>query len=134
MSNQTRILFRPVGPAELALIAASSYRAFPPRLAEQPTFYPVTNEVYARQITRDGNVKQSGSGFVTRFAVREEFIARYPVHRLARGCAASAGFPPMNGRSSIATLSVRSKSSRRSQTTRRSPHRAQKGDGIFSSG
>jgi len=29
-------LFRPVGPAELQLIAASGYREFPPRLPEQP--------------------------------------------------------------------------------------------------
>ena len=77
MSPETTILYRPVCPKELALIAASGYRAFPPRLPEQPIFYPVLNEEYARQIAREWNVPASGSGFVTRFAVRKEFLARY---------------------------------------------------------
>jgi hypothetical protein len=72
------VLYRPVGPTELALIAASGYREFPPRLPEQPIFYPVTNEEYARHIAEQWNVTESGSGYVTRFAVREAFIARYP--------------------------------------------------------
>jgi hypothetical protein len=72
-------LFRPVGPKELALIEASVWCSFPPRLPEQPIFYPVLNEEYARQIARDWNVKDNGSGFVTRFAVDTEFVSRYPV-------------------------------------------------------
>ena len=44
------VLYRPTGPKELALVAASEYRRWPPRLPEQPIFYPVTNEAYARQI------------------------------------------------------------------------------------
>jgi len=72
-------LYRPVGPKELALIAASGYRQFPPRLPEQPIFYPFLNEEYARQIARDWNVPASGAGYVTRFAVRNEFVARYPI-------------------------------------------------------
>ncbi len=72
-------LYRPVGPKELALIAANGYRLFPPRLQEQPIFCPVLNEEYARQIARDWNVKASGAGFVTRFALRAEFAAKYPV-------------------------------------------------------
>jgi hypothetical protein len=71
-------LFRPVGPEELALIEASGFRAFPPRLPDQPIFYPVLNEGYAIQIARDWNVPASGSGFVTRFAVDAAFAARYP--------------------------------------------------------
>jgi len=74
------ILYRPVGPKELALIAASDHREFPPRLPGQPIFYPVLNEEYARQIARDWNVPASGAGYVTRFAVRNEFVARYPIH------------------------------------------------------
>ena len=35
------------------------------------------NEEYARQIAREWNVPASGSGYVTRFAVRKEFLARY---------------------------------------------------------
>ena len=82
MTDPVRILFRPVGPKELALIVESGYRAFPPRLPEQPIFYPVTNEPYARHIAERWNVKESGAGYVTRFAVREELIARYPVQQV----------------------------------------------------
>ncbi len=54
-------------------------RAFPPRLPEQPIFYPVTTEAYAVKIARDWNVRASGSGFVTRFAVRRDFLDAYEV-------------------------------------------------------
>ena len=70
-------MYRPVGPKELELIAAAGYREFPPRLPEQPIFYPVMKEEYARQIAREWNVPASGSGYVTRFAVRKEFLSRY---------------------------------------------------------
>lgn len=76
---KTTVLYRPVGPEELALIESSNWSAFPPRLPGQPIFYPVTNEPYAIQIARDWNVKASGSGFVTRFHVDSEFLSRYPV-------------------------------------------------------
>lgn len=74
-----RTLFRPVGPAELKLIESSGFRAFPPRLPEQPIFYPVLNEEYAREIARRWNVPESGSGYVTRFAVDEAFISQFPI-------------------------------------------------------
>jgi hypothetical protein len=77
MNAGITILYRPVGPKELALIAASGFREFPPRLPEQPIFYPVLNEEYARQIARDWNVKDSGVGYVTKFGVRTELLARY---------------------------------------------------------
>lgn len=77
MSASTTTLYRPVGPKELELIAASGFRAFPPRLPEQPIFYPVTNESYAIQIARDWNTKNGEAGFVTRFAVRSEHLAGY---------------------------------------------------------
>ena len=54
-------------------------QAFPPRLPEQPIFYPVTNEAYAIQIARDWNVPESGSGYVTRFNVRKDVLDQYPV-------------------------------------------------------
>ena len=73
------VLYRPVGPKELALIEASGFSAFPPRLEWQPIFYPVLNEAYAAQIARDWNVKQSGAGFVTRFRVRRAFLDRFEV-------------------------------------------------------
>jgi len=75
----TVTLYRPVGTEELALIEASGWKAFPPRLPEQPIFYPVTNEDYARQIARDWNAKHNDDkrGFVTRFAVRAEIAGSY---------------------------------------------------------
>lgn len=72
-------LYRPTGPAELALVRGSGYRRWPPRLPDQPIFYPVTNEDYAIQIARDWNVPASGSGYVTRFLVRADFMRRYPL-------------------------------------------------------
>ncbi|MBS0410130.1 MAG: ADP-ribosylation/crystallin J1 [Proteobacteria bacterium] len=77
----TLTLWRPVGPAELRLIEAAGFRAFPPRLPEQPIFYPVLNESYAVQIARDWNVKADGAGYVTRFEVRRDFIEAYPVQQ-----------------------------------------------------
>jgi hypothetical protein len=72
-------LWRPVGPVELRLIREAGMRAFPPRLPEQPIFYPVLSEDYAVKIARDWNVPASGSGFVTRFEVRRTFLDKYLV-------------------------------------------------------
>ena len=74
----TRTLYRPVGPKELALIRDSGWKAFPPRLPEQPIFYPVLNQEYAAQIARDWNVKESGSGYVTRFEVDSAYLQKFP--------------------------------------------------------
>src|SRR5215468_3593624 len=71
--------WRPVGPKEMALIRESRMRAFPPRLPEQPIFYPVLSEAYAIKIARDWNVKASGKGYVTRFSVRRDFLKPYGV-------------------------------------------------------
>ena len=81
MSN-TIILYRPVGQKELDLIERSGWMKFPPRLIEQPIFYPVVNEEYAIQIARDWNVPASGSGFVTKFAVKADFVERYPIQNV----------------------------------------------------
>jgi hypothetical protein len=70
-------LFRPTGPRELQLVAATGFRRWPPRLQEQPIFYPVTNEAYASHIAERWNVPESGAGFVTRFAVEQAFMHRY---------------------------------------------------------
>ena len=72
-------LYRPVGPQELKLIEQSGYREFPPRLPEQPIFYPVLTEDYAIKIARDWNVPASGAGYVTRFQVSRAFLSRYDV-------------------------------------------------------
>jgi hypothetical protein len=73
------VLWRPVGPKELELIRRSGMRAFPPRLPEQPIFYPVMSEEYAIRIACDWNVRESGSGYVTRFAIRRKFLDKYAV-------------------------------------------------------
>jgi len=79
-SEPTITLWRPVGPKEFALIEAAGMRAFPPRLPEQPIFYPVLTEDYAVRIARDWNVPASGRGHVLRFEVLRGFIDRYDVH------------------------------------------------------
>ncbi len=75
----TITLFRPVGGAELALIRDSGWSAFPPRLPEQPIFYPVLEEEYAIQIARDWNTRDGGTGYVLRFQVEVEYIAQFPI-------------------------------------------------------
>ena len=77
--SETITLWRPLGPKELKLIEDSGWTAFPPRLPEQPIFYPVTTRDYAAKIARDWNMPASGSGFVTEFDVRADFLSRYPV-------------------------------------------------------
>ena len=75
-------LFRPVGVAELELIAASGWSAYPPRLSHQPIFYPVLNFEYAEAIAKNWNTKDEVSGyagFVTEFEIDDEFVARYDV-------------------------------------------------------
>jgi hypothetical protein len=79
---ETVTLWRPTGPKELALVAASGWREWPPRLPDQPIFYPVLNEEYATTIARDWNVRASGAGFVTRFEVRKGFLDRYEVQQV----------------------------------------------------
>lgn len=78
---ETIVLYRPVGTKELALIRQSGNTAFPPRLPEQPIFYPVLNEGYATQIARDWNAKHNEDkvGYVTRFHVRSDYLSRYEV-------------------------------------------------------
>jgi hypothetical protein len=80
--DDTVTLWRPTGPQELALVQASGWREWPPRLPDQPIFYPVLNEEYATMIARDWNVPASGVGYVTRFQVRRSFIDRYEVHQV----------------------------------------------------
>ena len=80
-------LFRPVGArypgARTHSSAVTGFTAFPPRLTGQPIFYQVLDEHYAAQIARDWNTRDPQSeyvGYVLRFRVRAEFLARYAVH------------------------------------------------------
>ena len=89
-------LWRPVGPTELDLIRKSGMRAFPPRLPEQPIFYPVLTEEYAVKIARDWNVPASRSGYVTRFEVRRDFLDNTASSKLAAQRIRSTGSPRRN--------------------------------------
>lgn len=78
----TVTLYRPTGPEELELLKQSGFARWPPRLPEQPIFYPVTNEQYATEIASDWNVQASGYGCVTRFQVRRAFMDRYATQQV----------------------------------------------------
>jgi hypothetical protein len=80
--GESTTLFRPVGPKELQLIIDSGFSHFPPRLPEQPIFYPVCNVHYAREIASTWNVRDSGRGYVTRFDVDTEYLSRYQVRQV----------------------------------------------------
>ncbi|MCA9101715.1 MAG: hypothetical protein KDA63_11220 [Planctomycetales bacterium] len=78
----TTTLYRPVGQAELDLIAESGWQRFPPRLEGQPIFYPVLTEEYAATIARDWNTNDPNSGcvgYVLRFKVHTAFLDQYDV-------------------------------------------------------
>ena len=74
-------LYRPVGTKELALIEQSGYKKFPPRLPDQPIFYPVTNQKYAEEIAGKWNVKYNDDhkGYVTEFEVDDCYISSFEV-------------------------------------------------------
>jgi len=75
-------LYRPVGVAELELIASLQWMAYPPRLAHQPIFYPVLSFTYAEAIAKNWNTKDEASGyagFVTEFDIADDFVSRYEV-------------------------------------------------------
>jgi hypothetical protein len=82
MTETTVTAYRPTGPEEIELVKATGYKRWPPRLPDQPIFYPVTNAQYAAEIARDWNVKASGYGCVTRFDVRKSFMDRYPIQQV----------------------------------------------------
>lgn len=76
------LLFRPVNQAELDLIIKDKWTKFPPRLQGQPIFYPVLNENYAEQITKEWNVPTYGVGHVLKFEVQDTFINKYRVQKV----------------------------------------------------
>lgn len=82
MSVETVTLYRPTGPSELALVEASGFTRWPPRLPDQPIFYPVTNAQYATEIAQQWNIKASGVGYVTRFTVKKAFMDGYEIQQV----------------------------------------------------
>lgn len=78
----TTVLYRPVGLDELKLIEESGWKKFPPRLPEQPIFYPVMNEKYAIQINVEWNVPAYGAGFVTKFNVDKSYLSKFQIQNV----------------------------------------------------
>ena len=94
--SELTTLYRPVGQKELDLIAESGYRRFPPRLPEQPIFYPVLNEQYATFIARRWNTKDAASGYigyVLRFNVRSAYISQFDVQKVGDSIALEYWIP-----------------------------------------
>jgi hypothetical protein len=74
-------LWRPVGLNELRLIYESGMKSFPPRLPEQPIFYPVMSFDYADEIARQWNVKTDPfAGYVTMFEIADAYATRFSPH------------------------------------------------------
>jgi hypothetical protein len=77
---ERRTLYRPVGLKEAELILESGSSGFPPRLPDQPIFYPVLVEEYAVKIAREWNARDAFSGyagFVTAFDVDAAYLAQF---------------------------------------------------------
>ncbi len=72
------ILYRPVGQKEYELIAATDFTKFPPRLPEQPIFYPVLAPEYADQINRQWN----RNGYTLMFEIDDEYANNFPIHQV----------------------------------------------------
>lgn len=75
-----RVLYRPVGLSEAVKILESKASAFPPRLPEQPIFYPVLTRDYAEQITQQWNVPSASAGyagFVTEFHLEAKYASKF---------------------------------------------------------
>jgi hypothetical protein len=82
MEDETIVMYRPTGPIELKLVEESGFTKWPPRLPDQPIFYPVTNEQYAKEIATKWNIKDSGVGYVTCFEVKKEFMSKYKIEQV----------------------------------------------------
>lgn len=85
--RKVRTLYRPVGMAEAVLILETDAARFPPRLPEQPIFYPVLTQEYAEQITRNWNAPSATAGyagFVTEFKVEAQYAERFQEHVVGR--------------------------------------------------
>jgi len=79
---ETTKLYRPVNKAELILIQETGWKKFPPRLQDQPIFYPVTNQEYASQITTEWNLPSYKNGFVTEFELSNKYLSKFKVEKV----------------------------------------------------
>lgn len=80
--TKTTTLWRPVGIHELALLEDNNFSSWPPRLKDQPIFYPVLNREYATKIAKEWNAKIEGSGFVTQFEVETDYLNNFEVQQV----------------------------------------------------
>jgi len=80
-SIETVAMYRPCNKAELDLVIASDYKCWPPRLAGQAIFYPVTNAQYAREVNA-WNKLDFDNGFVTKFEVKKCFVDQYDIQQV----------------------------------------------------
>lgn len=78
--KRLKTLYRPVNQNELDSIEKSGCLKFPPRLPQQPIFYPVMNKEYAIQISRQWNVPAYGSGFVVEFKMDSIYLDKFEIH------------------------------------------------------
>jgi hypothetical protein len=69
VAPMTAVLYRPVDAAELARLQERGHRTFAP-IEGAETIQLVCDEAHARAL--------AGPGWVTRFAVRMDFLAKYP--------------------------------------------------------
>ena len=93
------ILYRPVGKTEYELIAQSDFTAYPPRLPEQPIFYPVLNEQYAREIAEKWNQRYPDSqytGYVTLLKLMMYTFPNFLCKLLAQAIIKNFGFQQEN--------------------------------------
>jgi hypothetical protein len=124
-TQETVVLFRPVGQKELDLIRDSGWKRFPPRFPAQPFFYPVLTEDYAVSIARDWNTKDPNSGYmgyVLRFRVLRDYIDRYETHDAGAANFANIGSLRRNWMNSMTTLSEQLKSFTSSDPKPKSNH------------
>ena len=76
------ILYRPVGTKELNLIRESGYRAFPPKLPEQPVFYTILylQHILLFVVIQSVKYNDDHKGYVTKFEVDDSYGTQFEVH------------------------------------------------------
>ena len=78
----TITLYRPVNQAELDLIQELNWEGFPPRLPEQPIFYPVMNFEYAEDISKKWNIDAYGVGYVVKWEMEAEYLSKFNIENV----------------------------------------------------
>lgn len=61
---------------------ALDWKGFPPRLPEQPIFYPVMNQEYAEEISQKWNVPAYGKGFVLQWEMNAAYLDQFKIENV----------------------------------------------------